>query len=135
MRLLLPDTRVVRDVFCYCACGRPFESFERPRQLGTVMPYEAQYSRGSFPVRWDATQVWETVGMSDVVAVTPRQEAAIQRGEDVDSQLFPEARRRVELLATSPRPQELRSAAPSQLTTATRGRPDPRTEPSMSTQG
>jgi hypothetical protein len=42
-----------------------------------MMPHQPQYSRGSFPVRFD-DQIWETMDVSYVAAVSPEEEAAIR---------------------------------------------------------
>ncbi len=72
-------TRVVRNPVEPCSCcdisanRRP-----RPPQFGTVMPYDEEYSRGSFSVRWDSG-IWEAgLDVSYVTAVSPEQEAAIR---------------------------------------------------------
>ena len=46
-------------------------------RFGTVMPYEPEYSQGSFPVRFD-DHIWEMLDVSYVTAVSPDQEAALR---------------------------------------------------------
>ena len=42
-------------------------------RAGTVMPYEPEYSRGSFPVRFD-DGVWEVLNASYVTVLAPRKD-------------------------------------------------------------
>jgi hypothetical protein len=46
-------------------------------RFGTVMPYSPEYSQGGFPVRFD-DQIWQTLDVSYVTAVSPDTEAAIR---------------------------------------------------------
>lgn len=46
-------------------------------RFGQVMPHDPLWTRGGFPVRFD-DQIWETMDVSSVTAVTPKQEAAIR---------------------------------------------------------
>jgi hypothetical protein len=77
-RVPLPKgTRVVRNLVDSCRCCDNRSADRRPRQFGTVMPYDEQFSHGGFPVRWD-NGIWEAqLDVSYVTAVSPEQEAAL----------------------------------------------------------
>lgn len=72
-------TRVVRNPVEPCTCC-DIPADRRPYPLfGTVMPYDEEYSRGDFSVRWDDSGIWEaSLDVSYVTAVSPEQEAAIR---------------------------------------------------------
>ncbi len=46
------------------------------RRFGTVMPHQPEYSRGSFPVRFD-DQIWEVLDVSYVTAVAQEATATV----------------------------------------------------------
>jgi hypothetical protein len=45
------------------------------QQTGTVMPYEPEYSHGSFPVRLD-DGIWQIFNANDVTVLAPPPEAS-----------------------------------------------------------
>lgn len=54
----------------------PFPDLRRRSRLGWVVPHQPEYSRGSFPVRWD-DGIWEAgLDVSDVTVVPEQEQEA-----------------------------------------------------------